>query len=209
MEQEVSIGVRLTDKPLAMVAQTLVSAVPRLVSARGFSCKNSSRRVSTLQAKSLRHNGWGIVGLILLASSASVVYGAEPPAGPWRNTSKSVGYVGSKICAGCHMGIYRSFSKTDMGRSLSLAANSEPAAALKQSVVVHNEKLDRYFDVHRTPDGVYQSEYQLNADGSDAFRNAQKLAYAIGSGRNGTGYLVERGGFLFEAPLSYYSRTNA
>ena len=34
---------------------------------------------------------------------------------------------------------------------------------------------------------VYQSEYQLNADGSNAFRNEQKLAYAIGSGRNGTG----------------------
>ena len=232
MEQEV------IDKLLAIVAQTLVSAVSRLVSARQAESPMSlsfptfgtllvgqalrlrralrpaprdlnntrtarpgvARRPWICPTKTkwhwavgLRHGVWGIVAFIL---PASVAYGAS-------------GYVGSKVCAGCHMNVYRTFSKTDMGRSLSLASNSEPAVRVKQSVVVHNEKLDRYFDVHKASDGIYQSEYQLNADGSDAFRNTQKLAYAIGSGRNGTGYLVERGGFLFEAPLSYYSRTGA
>jgi len=38
-----------------MVARILMSAVPRLVSTLGLSRKCSSRRVSTLQAKSLRH----------------------------------------------------------------------------------------------------------------------------------------------------------
>jgi hypothetical protein len=28
-------------------------------------------------------------------------------------------YVGSKVCSSCHAEIYKSFSKTDMGRSMS------------------------------------------------------------------------------------------
>ena len=202
-ESPMSLSIGGADAPSARgsqprssdLAELSTSRAGRQVQAKGPPHKQmpESGKTKWHWAESLRHNVWGIVGLILFAST---VYGAN-------------GYVGSKVCAACHMNIYRSFSKTDMGRSLSLAANSEAVANLKQRVVVHNDKLDRYFDVHRTSDGVYQSEYQLNADGSDAFRNEQKLAYAIGSGRNGTGYIVQRGGFLFEAPLSHYSRTNA
>src|SRR5581483_7258968 len=34
----------------------------------------------------------------------------------------------------------------------------------------------------------------------------QKLEYAVGSGQNGITFITKRGGFLYEAPLTYYSR---
>ncbi|HEV2380440.1 MAG TPA: hypothetical protein VG206_11675 [Terriglobia bacterium] len=72
---------------------------------------------------------------------------------------------------------------------------------------VHDAKLDRYFKVFANgADGLdlYQSEYQLSADGNDIFRNTKKIEYVIGAGENGFGFIVRRGQYLFEAPLSYY-----
>jgi hypothetical protein len=116
-------------------------------------------------------------------------------------------YVGAEVCATCHRPIYDSFKKTDMGRSMSVVAGDLASVPAGHSITVWNQPLDRYYDVQSTPAGIYQSEYQKAADGSETFRNTQKLAYAIGSGRNGTSYLVTRNGYLYEAPLSFYAKT--
>jgi hypothetical protein len=118
-------------------------------------------------------------------------------------------YVGAEVCATCHRPIYDSFKKTDMGRSMSIVAGDLPSVPAGHTITVRNERLDRYYDVQSTPAGVYQSEYQKAPDGSEIFRNTQKLAYAIGSGRNGTSYLVTRNGYLYEAPLSFYAKTSS
>jgi hypothetical protein len=118
-------------------------------------------------------------------------------------------YVGAEVCANCHRPIYDSFKKTDMGRSMSMVSGELPSVPAGHTITVWNERLKRYFDVRSTPTGVYQSEYQKAPDGSEIFRNMQKLAYAIGSGRNGTSYLVTRDGYLYEAPLSFYAKTSS
>jgi hypothetical protein len=118
-------------------------------------------------------------------------------------------YVGAEVCASCHRPIYDSFRKTDMGRSMSVIPGDLPSVPARHTITVWNERLDRYYDVQSTPAGVYPSEYQKASDGSEIFRNTQKLAYAIGSGRNGTSYLVTRNGYLYEAPLSFYAKTSS
>ena len=117
-------------------------------------------------------------------------------------------YVGAEACANCHRSIYDSFKKTDMGRSMSVVPSELPSVPAGHTITVWSERLKRYYDVQSTPTGVYQSEYQKAEDGSELFRNTQKMAYAIGSGRNGTSYLVTHNGYLYEAPLSLYTKTN-
>jgi hypothetical protein len=92
---------------------------------------------------------------------------------------------------------------------MSIVPADLPSAPAGHTITVWNERLDRYYDVQSTPAGIYQSEYQKAPDGSEVFRNTQKLAYAIGSGRNGTSYLVTRNGYLYEAPLSFYAKTSS
>jgi hypothetical protein len=160
---------------------------------------------------------------VLLASSLSYLtiillgfYSAYPP--PVRvhagsdvpsTPAASAEYVGAEACAACHRPIYDSFKKTDMGRSMSVVPADLPSIPAGHTVTVWNERLDRYYDVQSTPAGMYQSEYQKASDGSEIFRNTQKLAYAIGSGKNGTSYLVTRDGYLYEAPLSFYAKTSS
>src|SRR6201999_4494187 len=105
--------------------------------------------------------------------------------------------------------IYDSFKKTDMGRSMSVVTSDLTSVPPGSTITVRNERMDRYYDVKSTPAAVYQSEYQKAPDGSEIFRNTQRLAYAIGSGRNGTSFMVMRDGFLYEAPLSFYTKTSS
>lgn len=76
-------------------------------------------------------------------------------------------------------------------------------------VEIHSATLDRSFSIYRQGSSLYQSEYQLAPDGGKVFEDAHPLAYAIGAGENGIGYLVQVGNRLFEAPLSYYTRPHS
>ncbi len=110
-------------------------------------------------------------------------------------------YVGSKICFGCHSDIYRSFVKTGMGRSIRLAEDLTETA-VPESATVAAPDGKRTFQVAHNETGWMQIQTE---DG--VFRNEQKLAYVVGSGANGLTFLVRRGQYLFEAPLSFYSKT--
>jgi hypothetical protein len=82
-----------------------------------------------------------------------------------------------------------------------------PASAhldkVRGTVTVTSEKLKRQYEVFVEKGKLYQSH-----SGTD-FRAAHALEYAIGSGANGMSFIVQRGNHLFQAPLSYYRRTEA
>ena len=109
-------------------------------------------------------------------------------------------YVGSKACFGCHAAIYRSYTKTDMGRSM------RPAADLRETDLPSDAttplpRFNRVLRVYRDQTGWHQSESEPNV-----FVDEHQLDYVVGSGANGLTFLVRRGNYLFQAPLSYYSK---
>jgi hypothetical protein len=125
-----------------------------------------------------------------------------------RIAPNSAGYVGSKVCAQCHAPIASKYSRTDMGRSMSeitptLLEKIPPAAS------VVDDRLHRHFDVRAADGRLLQSEYEIGEDGKEVFRETYPVDWIIGSGANGFGALIKRDEFLFEAPLSFYSRTQA
>src|SRR5438445_3770831 len=111
-------------------------------------------------------------------------------------------YIGSDACAGCHAAICRSYACTAMGRSMQRAAE----IALTAPAEVRQLSIRRRFRVYRDGSDLYQSEYALKGS-EKVFDDAHKLEYAIGSGVNGYSFVVRRGNYLFQAPLSYYSKT--
>ena len=93
-----------------------------------------------------------------------------------------------------------------MGRSMA-EITPELVRTMPASAEVYDEKLDRHFEVHSKDGKLYQSEYQTDADGKDIFRDSHALDWIIGAGMNGFGALLARDGYLFQAPLSYYSKS--
>ena len=114
------------------------------------------------------------------------------------------GYIGSQACAACHRHIYQSYQGIAMAHSMSPANAATPLEG--ESVTVSSTKLNRVFQVYRKGADVYQSESEIGAGGQTVFKAEFKLEFAVGSGVNGFSYAVRRGDYLFEAPLSYYSR---
>jgi hypothetical protein len=124
----------------------------------------------------------------------------------YRNTVAGVAYVGSRVCAGCHPKIYQDYIRTAMGRSIAPASSLAQLENLAAVASIFSEKLNRHFEVYCRGSDFYQSEYELDSGMHEVFRTTHKLEYLIGSGVNGYTFLVRRGNYLFEAPLSYYAR---
>lgn len=138
--------------------------------------------------------------------SAFVAYGKAPknPSPPPIHKSNGE-YVGSSACSSCHFEIYQKFLKTDMGRSMSPIT---PAFlnGISSSAVYVNPRLNRRFEVFSKEGKLYQSESGLDADGKESFRDAHQLEWIIGAGVNGFGAILQDDHYLFQAPLSFYSK---
>ena len=116
------------------------------------------------------------------------------------------GYTGSKVCARCHSAIYSKYLNTAMGRSVLPAQETRNLAPI-QPVRIAEGGIT--YELSRRDNDLYQTEYLQDGSGRDVFRASWKLEYAIGSGANGITYAIRRGNYLFEAPISYYSKTHS
>jgi hypothetical protein len=128
---------------------------------------------------------------------------------PPRNTDAGGRYVGSKVCASCHSNIYSSFRQTSMGMSMLPGDPNSLASALPVPATVYDKDSNQYFDVMRKDGELFQSQYALDANGKELFHQTWKVDYDIGAGANGFGFLIQRDHYLFEAPLSYYTKTHS
>jgi hypothetical protein len=149
----------------------------------------------------------------LLVVSSLATLGSPSRAKPIRRRSRRSNegqtcnsYVGSKICAECHRSIYNSFSRTDMGRSMS-TVTPPVLAELPTSTNFFDARLNRHFSVAVQQGQLYQSEWELDDSGNEVFRETERVEWLIGAGANGVGALIRRGERVFEAPLSYYAKT--
>jgi predicted CXXCH cytochrome family protein len=118
--------------------------------------------------------------------------------------AQEAAFVGSRVCAGCHRAIYLSYMRTDMGRSMRRASDLE----LPTPVDLEHAHLHRRFRVFWQGNKLYQSEYAVDASGNQVFDDIHEIEFAIGSGVNGFSFVVRRGNYLFEAPLSYYAKSS-
>jgi len=93
-----------------------------------------------------------------------------------------------------------------MGRSMS-AVSPKLLDKFPNSAHVFDTKLNRHFEVFVRGGSLYQTDYEIEADGKEVFRDTQKVEWIIGAGANGFGAIVRRADVLFEGPLSFYSKT--
>jgi len=92
-----------------------------------------------------------------------------------------------------------------MGRSMT-EVSPEWLKAQRPSGAVEDKKNSVQFEVYARDGKLYQSEFQSGSDGQEVFRDTHELAWIIGAGENGFGGLVQRSNYLFQAPLSFYSK---
>jgi hypothetical protein len=95
-----------------------------------------------------------------------------------------------------------------MGRSLS-RVTPRLLSQLRFPATIFDAGLNRHFSAFVKQGRLYQSEWETAADGKDIFRHTESVRWIIGTGANAFGGLIQRGDRLFEAPLTFYSKTRA
>ncbi len=124
-------------------------------------------------------------------------------------TAAEASYVGSAACSRCHAAIANQLSHASMGHSLT-RVTPDFLKSLPLPASYYDTKLDHHYEVFARDGKLFQSEWQGKADGAgttaQVFRNTHELEWIIGTGENGFGALLRRDAYLFQAPLSYYTK---
>jgi hypothetical protein len=124
----------------------------------------------------------------------------------YRNLSGHVRFVGSEACAQCHLNIYKKYMRTSHGQAATLPSDRPELRNLPAGgTTICEQDSSHCFRVFKDGGEYYMSEFDRDPHGAELHKETEKIAYALGKPMAGTGYVIRRGNYLFEAPLSYYS----
>ncbi len=162
-----------------------------------------------------RHARWLLVALLLTVGCAALFVTWQTSTRralerrdvrpPYQNTASAVGYVGDSACIRCHAEIAETYSRHPMGHSL---APIEIAAAPGAPGVKEPGRFELnglVYSVEHRGGQVLHQEARQTAAGATLYKKEAEVKYAIGSGRQAFSYLIERDGFLFESPITWFA----
>lgn len=161
---------------------------------------------------------WLAAGLLAaLAGTSWVVWqarsrwdsGPSPDAdpagdGPFLNTRAGVRYTGDGACAGCHPDTAAAYSRHPMGRSLAPVASATPVERYDAAAAGGFRKGGWQFSVQHQGGRVFHRATRPGTEG--AVQAEAEVTYALGSGERGRSYLTNRGGYLFQSPVSWFTQ---
>jgi hypothetical protein len=119
------------------------------------------------------------------------------------NLQPDVAYTGDLSCEPCHKKIYASYRETGMGRSLYRPDTSEIIERFGQEVVVFDRFSGYFYQPYFQGNDFYMLEFKLKGEDT-VYQRREKIDYIVGSGHQTRSYLLERNGYLYEAPITWY-----
>lgn len=124
--------------------------------------------------------------------------------GPFLNIHPSVQYVGDKACDICHQDIAHSFHNHPM--ALDLFEVSQATRIEDDSVKAHNPFEHGLFAyrVDKKDGKVFHEEKAIGALDDPDLTSRWEISFANGSGAKARSYLVNRDGYLFQSPITWY-----
>jgi hypothetical protein len=127
------------------------------------------------------------------------------PTDTYKNLSPGVAYVGMQTCKSCHANVHSTFIHTGMGRSFDRATREKTDAKFGAHAVVYDEASDLYYHPFFRDSQMYVLEYRL--EGLDTVhQRLEKIDYIVGSGQHTNSHMVDFNGYLYQAPVTYYTQ---
>lgn len=148
--------------------------------------------------------------ILIVIAACNNPQGPEPsqanvPQKVYANHSNEAKYVGKLACAKCHSDKYDTFIHSEMGRSFKPALKSLSVAKFEGIKPVY----DRFSNLTYLPftkgDSIYLMEFRLN--GRDTtHKRIERISYIVGSGQHTNSHMIESNGYVYQAPLTWYSQ---
>lgn len=158
--------------------------------------------------------GVAVVGWKQMGGKSATQAKAEPLALPQRLSRPEPPkgeYIGSEACQPCHTTIAETYRGHPMSRSLTEIANSDAPSPTDDEIEFSRIPSRKYrVETRPATEEMARQEWHheigLAADGEVLFDQRVPVRYVIGSGRRGRAFLIDREGWLFMSPISWYAR---
>ncbi|MDP5170646.1 MAG: hypothetical protein NWR72_10400 [Bacteroidia bacterium] len=117
--------------------------------------------------------------------------------------TEPVAYAGREACQSCHQKIYTDFVETGMGKSL---YRPDPRSAIERFDAgqwVADPVENFLYRAFWENGDMYVEECRV-ANADTVYRRREKVDYVVGSGHQTRSYLMERDGWIYEMPITWY-----
>lgn len=142
-----------------------------------------------------------LVFLILIETKCST----KVVESPFLNLNDSAKYVGINTCKSCHQDKFETFSHTGMGQSFFWATPEKSQADFTNLKAVYDSFSNLYYLPYWIDTTLYIKEFRLE-NGDTTHQRVEKISYIIGSGQHTNSHFYSSNGYLFQAPLTWYSQ---
>ncbi len=123
----------------------------------------------------------------------------------YRNMAEGVKYMGMETCRSCHSNVHSTFIHTGMGKSFGIATLEKSAAEYGTHALVYDEKSNFYYKPYFQNDSLYIREFRLE-NGDTVHQRTEKVSYIVGSGQHTNSHIVDINGYIYQAPVTYYTQ---
>ena len=114
-------------------------------------------------------------------------------------------YVGMNTCRECHQNIYETFIRTGMGLSIEKASKKKSSAKFDNHALVYDKHKDFYYHSFWAGDSLRIMEFRINKKDT-IYKRVETVNYIIGSGQHTNSHIYDVNGYLFQAPMTYYTQ---
>ena len=121
------------------------------------------------------------------------------------NLQDSVQYMGMQTCRSCHEDVYNSFVETGMGRSFDVAKREKSDAVFDEHALVYDKHHDLYYLPYFKDSIFYIKEFRLE-NNDTVFQRIERINYIVGSGQHTNSHILDFNGYIFQAPITYYTQ---
>lgn len=150
-----------------------------------------------------------LFGLIAIAVCYTSMFCNVSPKAKVHNSvyaslSDTVKYVGMQTCKQCHAEIYNTFIETGMGKSFDVATIKKSSANFSHATI-YDKHSDLHYNASWQNNHFMINEYRLNHNDT-IHQHKQIINYIIGSGQHTNSHIYTNNGYLFQAPMTYYTQ---
>jgi predicted CXXCH cytochrome family protein len=167
----------------------------------GYSCENTCLTVKTKMLPTLKWQ-WLCIPITAVLAVATC---AQSP-GIQTDPETQDEFVESKLCIGCHSGIYDTYRRTGMAKSFYRLSPASTIENYGNGNPFYHAPTRAYYAMAQRAGKYFQQRWQLGADGKPAYRQEWQIDFVMGSGNHVRTYLhCGANGVLIELPLAWYS----
>lgn len=112
-------------------------------------------------------------------------------------------YVGKETCRSCHENTYNSYMQTGMGHSMYLPDPTQQIERFGPEELVFDERKNFYYQAFWEGSKMYIREFR-KAGQDTIYERREQVSHIVGSGHQTRSYLMERNGYWYEMPITWY-----